>query len=484
MGRKTIYADLIHQANFINGKWEKKAESGYLEILEKFDQFTIAEIPWASDSQIEDAVQGAIKARKELKSWSAERRSGLLNKLAEMVLSQKEAFAQLIVHEAGKPLSYARTEIDRACTTLKASAREALNLSGEAINIDLDAGKGKKAWVKPFPIHPVVCITPFNFPLNLLLHKIAPALAVGTTAVVKPSVQSPLSALALAKMIDEVGFPKGSVSVLMAKNELAESLVRHPEMGMLSFTGSDKVGWKLKSLSGKKKVCLELGGNAAALVDETNSNLEEIASELAYAGNLYAGQICISTQRIYVVESVFEVFKNHLIQALKGVKSGNPLDSDVVNGPLISRIHLNRIQEWVDEAKSQGAEVLFGGGVLDAEHNVFQPTLITHTRRGMKVVDEEVFGPVLILEPVDNFEAGLAAINDSRYGLQAGVFTEIQERVNQAHEELEVGGVIMNGSPGFRVDTMPYGGVKDSGLGREGVKYAMEEMTEPRLLVY
>ncbi len=319
--------------------------------------------------------------------------------------------------------------------------------------------------------------------MNLVLHKVAPALALGCPVVLKPAPQAPLSALMLARFIAGLGYPEGTFSVMLTGIPVAEQLVKDPRVAMLSFTGSDKVGWHLKSICGKKKVALELGGNAAVIVD-ADADLDAVARTVATGAYLYAGQICISTQRIFAVESVFDAFRDKLVQAVGEVVCGDPADPKTVVGPIIDKDHVKRVAGWVDEAVKGGATVLAGGHMEEGAHNVYVATLLTGTKRTMQVSSAEVFGPVAVLEKVKDFNEAITQVNDSNYGLQVGVFTNSHAHVKKAHEELEVGGVIIGNVPGFRVDNMPYGGVKDSGLGREGVRYAMEEMSEPRLLVY
>jgi glyceraldehyde-3-phosphate dehydrogenase (NADP+) len=308
-------------------------------------------------------------------------------------------------------------------------------------------------------------------------------MALGCPVVLKPAPQAPLSALALGRMLEEVGWPKGAFSVMLCGIPVAEKLVKDERVAMLSFTGSDKVGWHLKAICGKKKVALELGGNASVIIDE-GADLAAAAKTVAMGANLYAGQTCISTQRIYVIESIHDAFRDLLVKEYKALKSGDPSDPDVAVGPIIDKGHFERISAWVDEAVKAGAKVLSGGKAIDAERNVYAATLMTDADPDMKVNCAEVFGPVAVLEAVKDFNSAIAKVNDSAFGLQAGVYTNNFAHVKLAHEELEVGGVIINNVPGFRVDSMPYGGIKDSGLGREGLKYAMEEMSEPRLLVY
>lgn len=478
----TSFTHIIRPANFVYGNWERKG-AGVHEVRNKYTQELIAEIPMAGPISVEAAIDGAVTAGKVLRGWSAEKRSDMLGELCRLFAAQQDAFTALIVAEAGKPVAYAAAETARCLSTLRIAQTEALRLAGEMVPLDYGAGTGRTAFTQRFPIGPISAISPFNFPLNLALHKIAPAFAVGCPVVLKPSPFAPLSALAFAALAEEAGYPAGALSVLLCHNTYAELLVRDPRMKMLSFTGSPAVGWALKEISGKKKVALELGGNAAVIVDET-ADLERAAKLIAWGSNIYAGQVCIATQRVYVTEPVGKKFFALVEEEMKKVGSGDPQLDYVINGPMISKEHVLRVESWVKEAVSDGAKVLAGGKVLDEAHHVYAPTLLTHTHPGMRVVREEVFGPVAIMEQVGDFDIALEYVNNSAFGLQAGVFTQRIDRMKKAAEKLDVGGVILNHIPGFRVDSMPYGGIKDSGLGREGVRYAMEEMTEGRLIVF
>ncbi|MEM9987180.1 MAG: aldehyde dehydrogenase family protein, partial [Bacteroidota bacterium] len=450
---------------------------------DKYHQTLLAEVPMATQSQMEEAIVASSTAFGEMKTWSAEKRFDQLQLLVKGLEDNQEGFAWLITAEAGKPIEYARGEVRRCLITLRRSAEEVLRFGGETIPIDFAAGRGRTALTHRFPIGPIAAIAPFNFPLNLALHKIAPALAVGNSVVIKPSPYTPLTLLAFAKLIEQAGYPEGAVNVVNCDIPVAEMMVRDPRLKMLSFTGSPKVGWHLKDIAGRKKVTLELGGNAAVIVDES-ADLAQTANLVAQGAYLYAGQVCISTQRIYVLKSIIDQFAPRLIKEIQGLLTGDPGQEQVTVGPVIDENHLLRIDQWVNAAISQGAKLLCGGEILDAKHRLYAPTLLTNTHRDMKVVSEEVFGPVAILESVPTFAAAIRATNDSQYGLQAGVFTNHFDHMKQAHQDLEVGGVMINMVPGFRVDSMPYGGIKASGLGREGIRYAMEDMTEPRLLVY
>lgn len=473
---------IVKTHNFVGGAWLTEGP-GALEVFDKYSGHSLAHVPLGSPSQMDSAIVAAQSGFHELRSWSAGRRSAALDRLADLLEARREGFVDLLVKEAGKPVSYARNEVERALVTVRTAAAEALRFTGETVAMDYGAGEGKTAFTRRIPIGIVAAITPFNFPLNLVLHKAAPALAAGCSVVVKPAPQAPLSALALAGLVSELDLPPGAFNVLVCDVPVAEKLVTDPRVAMLSFTGSSTVGWHLKAISGRKKVTLELGGNAAVIVDAT-ARLEEAAKIVAKGAYIFAGQVCISTQRIFVVDSVYDRFQSLLTAEISAIKSGDPALEDVLVGPLIDAAHTQRVADWVNEARSGGARVLLGGSVQDEAHHLYAPTLLTQTKPSMKVCCEEVFGPVAILEPVATFEEGLARANDTPFGLQAGVFTNDLEHVKAAHRDLEVGGVMINNVPGFRIDSMPYGGVKDSGLGREGVRYAMEEMTEPRLLVY
>lgn len=469
--------------NFINNQWLSTGNGEFLVVLDKYHGTEIGRIPQATEEQMEDAIVAAQNAFEVTKKWSAGHRAEMMQKLYNKLEEKQEKFIDLIINEGGKPRSYATNEIKRCLTTLKLAIEECTRFGGEVIPMDWAAGEGKTAFTKRFPIGVIACITPFNFPLNLVMHKVAPALAVGCTTVIKPAPQAPMSCLAFAELFEEVGYPAGVINVLCCDIPVAEKLVRDERVAKLSFTGSDKVGWYLKSICGKKKVTLELGGNASVIVDE-DVDVNSIVDLVAKGAYLYAGQICISTQRIFVHAKIFDQFQSAFIEAIKKLKVGDAQDESVLVGPVIDKGHLNRIKDWVDEAKKQGADILLGGNIQSDDHNLFEPTLLSRTTPEMKVAADEVFGPVAVLEKASSFEEAIKMTNNSKYGLQAGVFTNSLENFKMASNLLEVGGVMMNNIPGFRIDHMPYGGVKDSGLGREGLRYAMDEMTEGRLIVY
>jgi len=473
---------ILKTENFLAGQWSGIGQ-GTTKIVHKYTGRTLATLPLATDAQVEEAIRAAVKVAPSFAKWTAAKRQAHLQRLHDLLAERRDAFVDLIVQEAGKPLDYAKNELERCLLTLSTASAECVRFAGEVVPLDFGAGEGKTAFTKRVPIGVLSAITPFNFPLNLVLHKLAPALALGCPVLLKPAAQSPLVALAFTALVEETGYPAGVLSTFACANEQAEVLVRDDRIAMLSFTGSDKVGWHLKALSGQKRVALELGGNAAVIVD-AGANLDVAAKQCAVGAFLYAGQICISTQRIFVVESVAADFQEKLVEAIKTLKTGDPSQPGIQVGPLIDRGHLERIATWVTEARAAGAKVLIGGKILDETHNLYAPTLLTNVPREQKVCAEEAFGPIAVIESVATFAAAVERTNQSRFGLQAGVFTNDFAHVQQAHAELEVGGIIINNVPGFRVDSMPYGGIKDSGLGREGLRYAMEAMTEPRLLVY
>ncbi len=473
---------LLKKANFIDGKWLENPQGPSLKVFHKYSQEYLYEIPFANQTQVETAIQSSVKAYKVYRKWSAGERAGKLQQLHSLLLQHKDFFTDLIIQEAGKPQTLAAAEIDRALLTLAISASEAIRLGGEYIPLDFGAGEGKTAITKRFPLGVIACITPFNFPLNLLMHKIAPALATGNSVIIKPPPQSPLCALALTSLLSQVGYPDGLISLVNCEVSLAEKLVTDERIAMVSFTGSDKVGWYLKNKCGRKRIALELGGNAAIVVDEFD-HMPNVAKTVAMGAFSYAGQICISTQRIFVNGKIYDQFLPLLLEEIRQLGCGNPHEKSTIVGPMIDKKSYDRVIAWVEEAKQQGAKVLTNGKA-DETHHVLEPILLTQTKKEMKVVSEEVFGPLAIIEKYESFSDALKMVNDSRFGLQTGIFSNKIDVMKMALDTLEVGGIIMNHAPGFRIDSMPYGGVKESGLGREGVKYAMEEMTEPRLIVY
>ena len=452
------------------------------EIYDKYTGELIGYMPLATDAQWEEVIAHASDAFRHFRTYSAERRAEILRALRDGIEARKEELTRLIIREAGKPSGYARNEIRRAIDNIETGIRETLSFSGEPVPMDYLNGKGKTAYTVRVPYGPLLGISPFNFPLNLALHKIVPAVATGTPVVIKPAPQTPLTMGVVAEILHEAGLAEGLVQIIFSDNEKAEKAVRDKRFKLLSFTGSDRVGWYLKSISPALKVFLEMGGNAAAYVDE-NADLVRAAKKLAYGSFLYAGQICISVQRIYAAEKIFDAFTDIFLRETRKIRSGNPAEEDVTNGPVISARDLDRIASMVDRATAAGAKVLAGGFVSDAEHLIYAPTVLTSTHMEMDVMKEEIFGPVVNINPVKDVRQAVDEINASRYGLQAAIYTDSVEHMRRFVREVDAGGIMVNEIPGFRIDGMPYGGMKDSGLGREGARWAMEEMTQPKLIV-
>ncbi|MCU0639222.1 MAG: aldehyde dehydrogenase family protein [Candidatus Krumholzibacteria bacterium] len=450
------------------------------DIISPYDGSVVGRVCVGGGQEVLDAIAAARGAFAVTKDYSSGERSELCAGIAAGIAAKKEAFAGTIALEAGKPLSQARREVDRAVATFTIAAEEAKRIGGEGVPIDLDpATKGYAAFVGRFPIGPVAAISPFNFPLNLVAHKVAPALACGCTVVHKPASRTPLTAVMLAETIDDAGAPPGAYNLAICGKPAAELLATDPRLAMLTFTGSAGVGWRLKEIAGRKKVALELGGNAGVFVG-ADADLPWAAKRCAQGAYAYAGQICISVQRIYADRAVFDEFVRLFLEEASKLRAGDPMDENTFLGPLIDEESADRVMKWVEEAVRGGAKLLLGGG---RRGNVIDPILLTGVDPKAKVSAEEVFGPVAIVEPCDGPGDGIARIDDSRYGLQAAVFTNDIRTIREACRAIEVGGLIVNDYPTFRADNYPYGGVKESGSGREGVRYAIEEMTEPRTLV-
>jgi acyl-CoA reductase-like NAD-dependent aldehyde dehydrogenase len=456
-----------------------------MEVRSPWDQGLVGRVTVATRKDAREAVNHAASSMRRLRALPRWKRKEILEDIASALIEQKERFAQLIVAEAGKPVRAARVEVERAILTFKTSAEEAVRLGGESIPLDLTEGnEGRWGLVQRFPRGPILAITPFNFPLMLVAHKLGPAIAAGCPVLLKPAPQTPFTALALGEVILKAGWPEEALAVLPLANEdtawLAE---RDDRLKLVSFTGSAAVGWQLKAKSGKKRVALELGGNAAVILHSDWKDLDGVAGRVAHGAFGYAGQSCISVQRVYVERPIFQTFIWKLVERAQKMVRGNPAEEATEVGPVIRPADADRIESWVKEAVAGGAKLVEGGGRDAASPSLLQPTVLTGTRPGMKVHDEEIFGPVVLVEPYDDFEDALAMVNHSRYGLQTGLYTRDAARIMTAYRELEVGALIVGDTPTWRMDTMPYGGVKDSGVGREGVRWAIEEMTEPRMLV-
>jgi acyl-CoA reductase-like NAD-dependent aldehyde dehydrogenase len=462
----------------VNGEW--RTGEGTLEVHSPFDDSVVAEIGVPTEADVEEAVATAAATFEESKKLPVWARSEALDHISRRLSETIEDNAKLIAAEGGKPLKWATAEATRAVSTFRWASEVIRHGDDELMRLDTEQALGSRmGLLRRFPIGPVLGITPFNFPLNLVAHKVAPSLGVGAPIVVKPASATPIGSLRLAEFFAETDLPKGMYQVLPVNSKVADGMARDDRFRKISFTGSSEIGWYLKGLDPKKRVTLELGGNAGVIV-HSDADLDLAAQRIAFGGYYQAGQSCISVQRVLVASEVYDDFAVRLTKQVEQLKVGDPMDPTVDVGPVIQRKEVDRIQEWVDEAVSQGAEVLTGG---KGDGPFFQPTLISDVTPEMKVCREEVFGPVVTISPYQTFEDALAMVNDSKFGLQAGVFTNDIERAFEAHRTLDVGGVIVNDVSAFRADQMPYGGSKDSGFGREGLRFAMEEMTEQRIMV-
>src|SRR6202453_1438846 len=453
-----------------------------LEVRSPWDQSLVGHVSIATRADARQAVSHASASLRRTRSLPRWKRREILEDVAAALIEQRDGLARWFGPEAGKPVRLARTEVDRAVLTFKTAAEEVARLGGESIPLDLTEGnEGRWGLVQRFPVGPVLAITPFNFPLNLVAHKLAPAMAAGCPILLKPAPQTPFTALALGEVILKAGWPEEALAVLPLSNvDTAWLAEKEDRIKLVSFTGSAKVGWELKAHSGRKRVLLELGGNAALIVHSDWHDLDEAALRTAHAAFGYAGQSCISVQRVFVERKIFQTFLWKLVEITAKLVSGNPLEETTEVGPLIRPGDAERVDKWIKEAVEGGAKLIAGG---ERHGSMVAPAILTGTKPGMKIRDEEAFGPVVLVEPYDDFEQALADVNHSRYGLQAGLLTRDAGRILTAYRELEVGALIVGDTPAWRLDPMPYGGVKESGLGREGIRAAIEEMTEPRMLV-
>ncbi len=431
-------------------------------------------------ADLERAVTAALDSFRQMRRMPAHRRRAMLDGMRARLDTRREEIARLITRENGKPIRDSRAEVGRALFTLATASEEAGRIAGELLLMDLvEAGENRVGLVRRFPIGPIAAITPFNFPVNLVLHKVAPALAAGNTVVVKPSPRTPQCAHELAKIAAEAGVPAGAFSVVEGGADVAQAMTADPRFRMLTFTGSAAVGWDLKSRAGKKRVTLELGGNSGTIV-HSDADLDHAAQRVSVGGFTFAGQSCVAVQRIFVEGSVYQPFLDLLLPRVRALKTGDPNDEATDVGPMIDEAAAARAGAWVADAVRQGAKVLAGGS---RQGLLFAPTVLAETRPDMQVNCFEVFAPIVTVTPYDDFDAALDAVNASPFGLHAGVFTRDNERIFRAFEKLETGGVIANDVPTYRLDHMPYGGAKESGFGREGLRYAIEEMTEMKILV-
>ena len=452
-----------------------------LDVLDKYSGKRAARVAFADATAVRKAIVAAHKAREAMAAFPPDARRDVLEHCVRRFTERAEELAQALCIEAGKPIKDARGEVTRLIDTFRIAAGEATRIGGEVLELQLSPRtRGYRGMTRRVPVGACSFITPFNFPLNLVAHKVAPAIAAGCPFVLKPSEKTPIGALIIGEVLAETDLPKGAFSILPCTNENAGLLVEDERIALLSFTGG-LVGWELKSRAGRKKVTLELGGNAACIVDdEPGASLDHIVQRLVFGAYYQSGQSCISVQRIYVHASLHDKLRRKLKAAVAKLPMGDPRDEDTFIGPMIDEGAAKRVEAWIEEARKGGAKLLAGG---KRKGNLLPAALLEHVPRNCTLYREEAFGPVAFIEPFEHFDDAIARVNDSRFGLQAGVFTGRIAHAMQAWDRLEVGGVVVGDAPSFRVDNMPYGGVKDSGVGREGVRSAIEDMTEPRLLV-
>ncbi len=451
-----------------------------LEVTDKYSDEIATRVALADRRAIHEAIGAAVDATEPMRKLPPYERQKILNHCVARFQERQDELALALCIEAGKPIKDSRGEVTRLMDTFRIAAEESVRIDGDLLNLEIsERTRGYRGMVKRVPIGPCSFISPFNFPLNLAAHKIAPAIAAGCPFVLKPASRTPVGALLIGEILAETGLPRGAFSILPCQRDGADLFTTDDRLKLLSFTGSPAVGWKLKSLAGKKKVILELGGNAACIIDE-DAELEDAVDRLITGAFYQSGQSCISVQRIFIHTSVYEIFRSKLITQTKALKMGDPKAEDTFIGPVISTVEGARLKDWIDSAVAAGAKILCGGGCQGA---MVEATLLEDVPQDQPICAQEAFGPVAVLSKFTDFNDAIRQVNASVFGLQAGVFTQNIQRALRAWDELVVGGVVINDVPSWRVDNMPYGGVKDSGLGREGIRYAIEDMTEPRLLV-
>ncbi|MCP2604809.1 aldehyde dehydrogenase family protein [Candidatus Aminicenantes bacterium AH-873-B07] len=461
----------------INGNW---VESKNIRIIKfPFDGREVGKVHFAESEQMEKAINSAHSAFSKTKKLSSHERSIILEKIANQIRNRRQELAESITLQSGKVIRHSLVEVDRAINTFQIASEEAKRIGGEIIPLDLSPQtKGRVGLIRRFPIGVIAGITPFNFPLNLVAHKVAPAIACGNTIVLKPSSQVPITSILLGEIVKETDYPPGGFNVVPSGYKEAEVLLTDEKVKKLTFTGSPAVGWELKKKAHRKKVTLELGGNAALIV-EPDANLEYAVKRAVFGAFSFSGQICISIQRIFLHNKIYDKFMDDFISQTKKLKMGNPLNEDTDIGPMINLNAAKKTEEWIQEAVDNGARIVIGG---KREGVMFEPTILENVKPELRISWLEAFAPIVVIYSYKDFEEALNGVNYSIYGLQAGIFTSDLKKIFRAYEELDVGGVIINDVPTFRIDHMPYGGVKESGFGREGLKYAIEEMTELKLL--
>ena len=464
---------------YLAGKWVDSPDR--LEVANPADPGTPAGATYnATEEQYEEAVTAAVAAFEHTKVLPAYERGRALREISNGIKARREEIAKILTLEAGKPIRDALVEVDRATLTFRLGAEEAERMVGETIPLDLmPSSKGRVGITRRFPIGPVAAISPFNFPLNLAAHKVAPAIAAGCSIVLKPPSKDPLTMLAVAEIIDGVGLPAGAVSILPMTRELGDRMVADDRFKLLTFTGSPSVGWRMKERAGKKKVVLELGGNAGVIVDRT-ADLDWAVKRSLIGAFAYSGQVCISVQRMYLHQDIREAFLEKFVAGVRALRMGDPSQPDTDLGPMVDEGQAQRTKRWVDEAVQLGGRVVTGGTARGA---FFEPTILENVPVEAQVCSNEAFAPLVVVFPFADFGDAIRQVNDSMFGLQTGVFTNDLGNAWRAFNQLEVGGVIVNDIPTYRIDNMPYGGVKDSGLGREGLRWSIEDMTELRIMV-
>lgn len=470
---------VMKKSLFINGDWVEAAE--YTALRSPYSGEVIAEVPKANVEEVEAALEAADAARETMANMPLYKRAIILEKLASLLEARAEEAAELIALEAAKPISTAKVEVQRTIQTYKFAAEEAKRIHGETIPVDAaPGGEGRIAYTVREPLGVVAAITPFNFPMNLVAHKVGPAIASGNTIVLKPASQTPLTSYFIGELLAEAGLPKGALNIVTGAGSLiGNKLVTDNRVKKISFTGSPAVGIGIRNQAGLKKVTLELGSNAAVIIDE-NVNIDKLIPRVVSGAFAFQGQVCISVQRIYVHEKMYDLFVDKFVTATQELKLGDPLDSTTDVSALISPQDVERTLSWIEEAKRQGAVIATGG---ESEGNILQPTVLLNVKSEQKVSCQEVFAPIVSIMKFTSIQEAFEQVNDSKYGLQAGIYTDNIHVALQATQKLHVGGVIVNDIPTFRLDHLPYGGVKESGMGREGLKYAIEEMTEMKLVV-
>ena len=462
----------------VAGEWRSGDDA--FDVESPYDGEVVARVSSPTKTDVERAAQAAHEVFDETRKLPVHARAEALVHISERLQERGDEVAEVIAREGGKPIKWAKVEAARAVSTFRWAAEETRREGGELMRLDAEESLGPRmGYIRRFPLGPVLAIAPFNFPVNLVAHKMAPALAVGAPIVIKPATKTPLGALLLGELFAETDLPDGMCSVLPIGGSEAGELAADDRFKKISFTGSTEVGWKLREMAPKTAVTLELGGNAGVIV-HGDGDIDKAAARIAFGGYYQAGQSCISVQRVFVQESVAGELKQKLVAEVEKLKTGDPMDPETDVGPLIDHESLERVSQWVDEAVQGGAEILTGG---KREDPFYKSTVLARTDAEMKVRRQEIFGPVITIETYEDFDDAIAASNDSNYGLQAGVFTADVNRLHQAWRDLQVGGVIANDVSAFRADQMPYGGTKDSGAGREGLRYAMDEMSEIKILV-